>query len=98
VAAPARRLGFGRKRLGIVVEAAKSRSGLNPLLLTDTFVSQGFGLGVCGIGGQVASGSAFWYTKVDHTGLQVGGSQFAIHAASRCSGTWRRTSRLPGWC
>jgi Ca2+-binding RTX toxin-like protein len=73
----------GANALGIVVEAAKSRSGLNPLLLTDTFVSQGFGLGVCGIGGQVASGSAFWYTKVDHTGLQVGGSQFAIHAGQQ---------------
>ena len=69
----------GANALGVVVEAAKSRSRLNPLLLTDTFVSQGFGLGVCGIGGQVAQGSAFWYTKVNHVGLQVGGSQFAIH-------------------
>jgi hypothetical protein len=69
----------GANALGIVVEAAKSRNGLNPLSLTDTFVSQGFGLGVCGIGGQIASGSAFWYTKVDHVGLQVGGSQFEIH-------------------
>jgi hypothetical protein len=73
----------GANALGIVVEAAKSRNQLNPLLLTDTFVSQGFGLGVCGIGGQVASGSAFWYTKVDHTGLQVGGSQFPIHGGQQ---------------
>jgi hypothetical protein len=73
----------GANALGIVVEAAKSRAALNPLLLTDTFVSQGFGLGVCGIGGQVASGSAFWYTKVDHVGLQVGGSQFAIHSGQQ---------------
>ena len=68
----------GANALGAVVEAAKSRGRLNPLLLTDTFVPQGFGLGVCGIGGQVAQGSAFWYTKVNHTGLQVGGSQFPI--------------------
>jgi hypothetical protein len=73
----------GANALGIVVEAAKSRKQLNPLLLTDTFVSQGFGLGVCGIGGQVASGSAFWYTKVDHAGLQVGGSQFPIHGGQQ---------------
>jgi hypothetical protein len=73
----------GANALGVVVEAAKSRGRLNPLLLTDTFVSQGFGLGVCGIGGQVASGSAFWYTKVNHVGLQVGGSQFAIHAGDQ---------------
>jgi len=73
----------GANALAVVVEAAKSQNQLNPLLLTDTFVSQGFGLGVCGIGGQVATGSAFWYTKVDHTGLQVGGSQFPIHAGQQ---------------
>jgi len=73
----------GANALGVVVEAARSRGRLNPLALTDTFVSQGFGLGVCGIGGQVAQGSAFWYTKVNHTGLQVGGSQFAIHAGDQ---------------
>jgi hypothetical protein len=73
----------GANALGVVVEAAKSRGQLNPLLLTDTFVSQGFGLGVCGIGGQVATGSAFWYTKVNHVGLQVGGSQFPIKAGDQ---------------
>jgi hypothetical protein len=73
----------GANALGVVVEAAKSRGRLNPLLLTDTFVSQGFGLGVCGIGGQIAQGSAFWYTKVNHTGLQVGGSQFAIRSGDQ---------------
>jgi len=83
----------GANALGVVVEAAKSRNQLNPLLLTDTFVSQGFGLGVCGIGGQVASGSAFWYTKVDHTGLQVGGSQFPIHAGQQV--LWYLTPNFP---
>jgi RTX calcium-binding nonapeptide repeat (4 copies) len=73
----------GASALGAVVEAAKSRNRLNPLLLTDKFVPDGFGLGVCSIGGQVAQGSAFWYTKVNHTGLQVGGSQFAIHAGDQ---------------
>jgi hypothetical protein len=73
----------GANALGAVVEAAKSRNRLNPLLLTDKFVPDGFGLGVCGIGGQVAQGSAFWYTKVNHTGLQVGGSQFSIHAGDQ---------------
>ncbi len=73
----------GANALGVVVEAAESRRRLNPLLLTDKFVADGFGLGVCGIGGQVATGSAFWYTKVDHTGLQVGGSQFPIHGGQQ---------------
>jgi hypothetical protein len=83
----------GANALGVVVEAAKSQNALNPLLLTDTFVSQGFGVGVCGIGGQVASGSAFWYTKVDHTGLQVGGSQFPIHAGQQV--LWYLTPNFP---
>src|SRR5512144_1761505 len=73
----------GANALGVVVEAAESRRRLNPLLLTDKFVVDGFGLGVCGIGGQVAAGTAFWYTKVDHTGLQVGGSQFPIHGGQQ---------------
>ncbi len=73
----------GANALGVVVEAAESRQRLNPLQLTDKFVPDGFGLGVCGIGGQVAAGSAFWYTKVDHVGLQVGGSQFPIHAGQQ---------------
>jgi hypothetical protein len=73
----------GANALGIVVEAEKSRNRLNPLLLTDKFVPDGFGLGVCGIGGQVPQGSAFWYTKVNHTGLQVGGSQFPIRAGDQ---------------
>ncbi|MGE5746655.1 MAG: hypothetical protein ACM33U_05285, partial [Solirubrobacterales bacterium] len=73
----------GAEALGVVVEAAKSRTRLDPLLLTDKFVPDGFGLGVCGIGGQVAAGTAFWYTKVDHSGLQVGGSQFPIHSGQQ---------------
>jgi hypothetical protein len=83
----------GANALGVVVEAAESRSRLNPLLLTDTFVSQGFGLGVCGIGGQVAQGSSFWYTKVNHTGLQVGGSQFAIKPGDQV--LWYLASSFP---
>jgi Ca2+-binding RTX toxin-like protein len=83
----------GANALGVVVEAAESRPQLNPLQLTDTFVPDGFGLGVCGIGGQVASGSAFWYTKVDHTGLQVGGSQFPIHAGQQV--LWYLASNFP---
>jgi hypothetical protein len=73
----------GANALGVVVEAAESRNRLNPLLLTDKFVPDGFGLGVCGVGGEVAQGSAFWYTKVNHTGLQVGGSQFPLHAGDQ---------------
>jgi Ca2+-binding RTX toxin-like protein len=69
----------GPTALGIVGEAAKSRGPLNPLLLSDKYVPDGFGLAVCGIGGFMAEGNAFWYVKVDHKGLQVSGSLFEIH-------------------
>jgi len=69
----------GPTALGIVGEAAKSRFALNPLLLSDKYVPDGFGLAVCGIGGIVSEGNAFWYVKVNHTGLQVSGSLFEIH-------------------
>jgi Ca2+-binding RTX toxin-like protein len=83
----------GANALGVVVEAAKSRNRLNPLLLTDKFVSGGLGLGVCGIGGQVPTGFGFWYAKVDHTGLQVGGSQFAIRGGHQV--LWHLAAGFP---
>jgi hypothetical protein len=83
----------GANALGIVVEGAKSRSRLNPLLLTDAFVDDGFGVGICGIGGHVASGSSFWYTKVNHVGLQVGGSQFPIKGGDQV--LWSLTPTFP---
>jgi Domain of unknown function (DUF4430) len=63
----------GPSALGIVKDA-----GLN-LSVTDQF---GFGLGVCGIGGYSfrQGDSAFWYVKVNHAGLQVGGDQYTLHA------------------
>ena len=72
---------------------------LNPLLLTDTFVSQGFGLGVCAIGGQVAQGSAFWYTKVNHAGAAGGWLAFEIHSGDQAS--WYLSPNFPrrlSWC
>lgn len=83
----------GANALGIVVEAAESRGRLNPLLLSDKFVAEGLGVGVCGIGGQVAQGTAFWYVKVDHTGLQVGGSQFSIRGRQQV--LWYLASDFP---
>src|SRR5918995_546143 len=37
-----------------------------------------FGLGVCGIGGFQAQGSASWYLKQNHAGAQVGGDQLPV--------------------
>jgi hypothetical protein len=64
--------------LGAVREALPSAPDLRPLSITDAFADQGFGLGVCGIGGQVARGSAYWYVKRNHVGAQVSGSQLKV--------------------
>lgn len=61
--------------LGLVADATRMTPRLRPLSLTDHF---SFGLGVCGIGGQVASGDAFWYLKRNHAGSQTGGDQTKV--------------------
>jgi hypothetical protein len=43
--------------------------------VTDAF---DFGLGVCGIGGFQAQGTASWYLKHNHAGAQVGGDQLPV--------------------
>ncbi len=60
----------GATALGLLAQAAKSTAALRPLLITDAFA---FGLGICGVGGNVVSGKASWYLKVDHRGATVGG-------------------------
>jgi hypothetical protein len=50
--------------LSLLASAAGADKNIAPLSLTDQF---GFGLGICGIGGQEAvSGSSFWYFKLNH--------------------------------
>lgn len=61
--------------LGAVRDALDAERKLRPLLVTDAFA---FGLGVCGIGGFEARGSASWYLKHDHAGAQVGGDQLRV--------------------
>jgi hypothetical protein len=60
----------GATAMGLLAQAAKSTASLRPLLVTDAF---DFGLGICGIGGNVVSGKASWYLKVNHRGATVGG-------------------------
>jgi len=62
--------------LGIVKDALRWDRRLRPLSITDQF---SFGLAVCGIGGNVAQGSSFWYLKHNHAGSQVGGDQLKLH-------------------
>jgi hypothetical protein len=62
----------GPTALGALIEGAGADRDLRPVSVTDAF---SFGLGVCGIGGSVASGSAFWYVKQNHVESQVGADQ-----------------------
>jgi hypothetical protein len=69
----------GPTALGAVRDALGSSPPLKPLSVTDAFADQGFGLGVCGIGGHESAGSSFWYLKRNHVGAQVSGSQLNVH-------------------
>jgi hypothetical protein len=50
----------GSNALGIVKDATASDSDLRPLVLSDAFVDDGFGLGVCSIGGFETVGFSYW--------------------------------------
>ena len=65
----------GATALGLVQDASETARDLQPLSVTDAF---DFGLGVCGIGGFQALGSASWYLKHNHAGAQVGGDQLPV--------------------
>jgi hypothetical protein len=65
----------GPTALGQVQDASKAARDLQPLSVTDAFE---FGLGVCGIGGFVTSGSSSWYVKSNHVGSQVGADQIVV--------------------
>ncbi|OLE39025.1 MAG: hypothetical protein AUG48_00140 [Actinobacteria bacterium 13_1_20CM_3_68_9] len=68
----------GATALGAVRDGLAWDQDLRPLSVTDAFLDDGFGLGVCGIGGFESQGSAFWYLKGDHVGSQVSGSQLKV--------------------
>ena len=61
--------------LGLLADALPDNRALRPLSITDQF---SFGLGICGIGGAVASGDGFWYLKRNHVGAQVGGDALKV--------------------
>jgi Domain of unknown function (DUF4430)/RTX calcium-binding nonapeptide repeat (4 copies) len=62
--------------LSLLASAARADDSVAPLALTDQF---GFGLGICGIGGQEAkSGDSFWYFKVNHEEASLGADQVEL--------------------
>jgi hypothetical protein len=66
----------GTTALGTLVDGSLVNRRLDPLLVSDEF---SFGLLVCGVGGDNASGStSFWLYKVNHIAPEIGGDQFAV--------------------
>lgn len=62
----------GNTAMGLLARGSNSIRSLRPLLITDAF---DFGLGLCGIGGNVAKGEGSWYLKINHRAQTVGGDQ-----------------------
>jgi hypothetical protein len=62
----------GASALGLLVQAARSTPALQPLTITDHFLSE-FGLGLCGVGGYSAAGAFSWHLKVNHKSPNLGG-------------------------
>jgi hypothetical protein len=82
----------GPNALGIVKDASASNGALRPLSVTDYYYP-GFGLGLCGVGGFQASGSASWYVKVNHVGTPVSGSQSILNSGDEV--LWYLTPTYP---
>ena len=67
--------------LSLLATAARTTGKLRPLALTDQF---GFGLGICGIGGEQASpGQSFWYLKSNHQESTLGADQLKVEAGDQ---------------
>jgi hypothetical protein len=66
--------------LGALKDATASDRALRPLLVSDAFVDDGFGLGVCSIGGFDTVGFSYWYLAVDHLAAQTGADQTPLHS------------------
>jgi hypothetical protein len=64
----------GANALGILKDALASGPQLRPLILSDAFVDDGFGLGVCSMGGFTTVGFRYWDLIVNHTTSSTGAS------------------------
>ncbi len=68
----------GPSALSALALASKRTPALQPLLITDHFVSE-FGLGLCGIGKSKTTKKLSWYLKVNHKNPNKGGEQVKLH-------------------
>jgi hypothetical protein len=78
--------------LGIVKDALASDKALRPLVLSDAFVDDGFGLGVCTIGGFTTVGSSYWDLVVNHVASSTGASLTPVHSGDQI--LWYFTSGM----
>ena len=69
---------IGPDALSVLVEASSVKDRLRPVLVTDAFLSDGFGLGLCSVGGYEAPPAGFWYLKVNHKNPNLGGSLVTV--------------------
>jgi hypothetical protein len=67
----------GATALGALQDAAMLRKPRRPLLLTNAF---DFGLGVCGVGDDVATGEQWWELSVNHKPSSLGGEGTKLKA------------------
>lgn len=58
--------------LGALIDSARMDDDLDPLMITDGFVDDGFGFGVCDIGGLETTGFSYWYSSINGVSSSTG--------------------------
>lgn len=69
----------GPTALGVLGQAAKLTPALQPVSITDHFLSE-FGLGLCGVGKSQTTKKLSWYLKVNHKNPNKGGELVKLQA------------------
>jgi hypothetical protein len=82
----------GATALGALHDAATQTRPRQPLLLSNAF---DFGLGVCGVGGSVASGEQWWELTVNHRPSMLGGEGTRLKAGDDVLWFLSRTYNSP---
>jgi hypothetical protein len=80
----------GNTAMGVLARASLATPSIRPLLISDHF---DFGLALCGVGGNVASGTGSWYLKIDHRSQTVGGDQAEVKPGQEV--LWDLAPRYP---
>jgi len=69
--------------LGLIKDGLASDRSLRPLVLSDAFVDDGFGLGICSMGGFETVGFSYWDLVVDHVVASTGAQLTPVHNGDR---------------